>query len=208
MRRLAEASTYQIEQLKGGNIHAFEALYHQYKQTVYALCLRNTHNVADAEDLTQEVFLQVHRRISSLRNHAAFKSWLYRVTMNTILMHFRKSRVLVMSLHYVLDPKTSAVLDIAELVATPGCETIERVALARAIGGLPKCRRAMVVLHDIKGMSHREIAESLGVSLTGAKSNLSRSHRQLRGVLVDHSSVTHTRNSMHQGVYDSHDDFN
>ena len=208
MRRPAEVSTYQIEQLKGGNIHAFEALYRQHKQTVYGLCLRNTHNVADAEDLTQEVFLKVYRRISSLRNHAAFKSWLYRVTMNAILMHFRKSHVLVMSLHYVLDPKTSAVLDIAELVATPGCEPIERVALARAIGGLPKCRRTMVVLHDIKGMSYREIAESLGVSLTTAKSNLSRAHRQLRGVLVDHCSATHTRNSMHQGVYDSHDDFN
>src|SRR3977135_701839 len=207
MRRPAEVSTYQIEQLKRGNIHAFEALYHQYKQTVYALCLRNTHNVADAEDLTQEVFLKVHCRISSLRNHTAFKSWLYRVTMNAILMHFRKSHVLVMSLHYVLDPKTSAVLDIAEMLASPGCEPIERVALARAIGGLPKCRRTMVVLHDIKGMSHREIAESLGVSLTGAKSNLSRAHRQLRGVLVDHSSVTHTTNRMHQGVY-SHDDFN
>ena len=207
MRRPAEVSTCQIEQLKGGNTHAFEALYRQHKQTVYGLCLRNTHNVADAEDLTQEVFLQVHRRISSLRKHAAFKSWLYRVTMNAILMHFRKSHVLVMSLHYVLDPKTSAVLDIAELLATPGCEPIERVALARAIGELPKCRRTMVVLHDIKGMSHREIAESLGVSLTGAKSNLSRAHRQLRGVLVDHSSATHTTNSMHQGIY-SHDDFN
>jgi len=208
MRRPAEVSTWQIEQLKGGNTHAFEALYRQHKQTVYGLCLRNTHNVADAEDLTQEVFLQVHRRISSLRNHAAFKSWLYRVTMNAILMHFRKSHVLVMSLHYVLDPKTSAVLDIAEMLASPGCEPIERVALARAIGDLPKCRRTMVVLHDIKGMSHREIAESLGVSLTGAKSNLSRAHRQLRGVLVDHSFATHTRNSMHQGVYDSHNDFN
>ena len=208
MRRPAEGSTYQIEQLNGGNIHAFEALYHQYKQRVYALCLRNTHNVADAEDLTQEVFLQVHRMISSLRNYAAFKSWLYRMTMNAILMHFRKSHVLVMSLHYVLDPKTSAVLDMAEMLATPGCDPIVQIALARAIGGLPKCRRAMVVLHDIKGMSHREIAESLGVSLTTAKSNLSRARRQLRGVLVDHSSVTHTRNSMHQGAYESHDDFN
>ena len=128
--------------------------------------------------------------------------------MNAILMHFRKGHVLVMSLHYVLDPKTSAVLDMAEMLATPGCEPIERVALARAIGGLPKCRRTMVLLHDIKGMSHREIAESLGVSLTGAKSNLSRAHRQLRGVLVDHSSAAQTTDSMHRGVYDSHDDFN
>jgi RNA polymerase sigma-70 factor, ECF subfamily len=134
MRRPAEVSTYQIEQLKGGNIDEFEALYHQYKQSVYALCLRNTQNAADAEDLTQEVFLQVHRRISTLRNCAAFRSWLYMVTTNEILMHFRKRHVLGISLHYELDPETSAVLDIAEMLVTPGCEPIERVALARAIG--------------------------------------------------------------------------
>jgi RNA polymerase sigma-70 factor, ECF subfamily len=208
MRRPAELSTNQIEQLKGGNMHEFEALYDQYKQTVYALCLRNLHNASDAEDLTQDVFLQVHRRISTLRNYAALKSWLYRVTTNVILMHFRKRDVLAMSLHYVQDPKTLAVLDIAEMLVTPGCEPIERVALARAIGDLPKCRRAVVVLHDIKGMSHREIAEFLGVSLTTAKSNLSRARRQLRGALCDHSSITRTRNSVCLGVYDSHDDFN
>ena len=201
MRRSAGLSIHQIEQVKSGDTHAFEALYHQYNRRVYALCLRNTHNAADAEDLTQEVFLQVHRRISGLRNCAAFKSWLYRVTMNAILMYFRTQHVLVMSLHHVLNPKTSAVLDVAEMLTTPGCEPIERVALARAIGALPKCRRAMVVLHDIKGMSHREIAEHLGVSLTTAKSNLSRARRQLRGILVDHSSLIQTRNSTHRDVY-------
>jgi RNA polymerase sigma factor (sigma-70 family) len=158
--------------------------------------------------LTQEVFLQVHRRISTLRNYAALKSWLYRVTMNAILMHFRKRDLLAMSLHYVQDPKTLAVLDIAETLVTRGCEPIERVALARAIGRLPKCRRVMVLLHDIKGLSHREIAESLGISLTTAKSNLSRARRQLRGALFHHSSVTRTRSSVHPGVYDTHDDFN
>jgi RNA polymerase sigma-70 factor, ECF subfamily len=208
MRHPAGLSTDQLEQLKGGNIHEFEALYHHYKKAVYTLCLRNTHNASDAEDLTQEVFLQVHRRISTLRNYAALKSWLYRVTTNAILMHFRKRRGLVMSLHYVLNPQTSDVLDIAEMLVTPGCEPIERVALARAIGGLPKCRRAMVVLHDIKGMSHREIAESLGVSLTTAKSNLSRAHRQLRGSLFDHSSMTRTRKSVHVGAHNNHDDCN
>ena len=208
MRRPAESSTDQIDQLTGGNLYEFEALYHQYKKTVYALCLRNTHNASDAEDLTQEVFLQVHRKISTVRNYSAFKSWLYRVTTNAILMHFRKRHVLVMSLHCVLDPKTSTVLDIEEMLVTPGWEPIQRVALARAIGGLPKCRRATVVLHDIKGMSHREIAQSLGVSLTTAKSNLSRAHRQLRGALFDHPSVTRNRNSVHLGAYDSKDDFN
>jgi RNA polymerase sigma-70 factor (ECF subfamily) len=208
MRFPAELSTGQIERLKGGNMQEFEVLYHQYKKAVYTLCLRNTHNASDAEDLTQEVFLQVHRKISTLRNYAAFKSWLYRVTTNAILMHFRKRHVSVMSLHCVQDPKTSAVLDIAEMLVTPGCEPIERVALARAIGELPKCRRVMVVLHDIKGMSHGEIAESLGVSLTTAKSNLSRARRQLRGALFDHSSITRSRNSVHATIHDSYKDFN
>jgi RNA polymerase sigma-70 factor, ECF subfamily len=208
MKRPDESSSQQIALVKVGNVHEFEALYHQHQKTVYAQCLRNLHNASDAEDLTQEVFLQVHRRISTLRNYAALKSWLYRVTMNAILMHFRKRDLLAMSLHYVQDPKTSAVLDIAETLVTRGCEPIERVALARAIGRLPKCRRAMVLLHDIKGMSHREIAESLGISLTTAKSNLSRARRQLRGALFHHSSVTRTRSSVHPGVYDTHDDFN
>src|ERR1700748_3405166 len=119
MRPPAELSTRQVEQLKSDNIREFEAIYHQYKQTVYALCLRNTRNTADAEDLTQEVFLQVHRGIKGLRDYEALKSGLYKVTRNAILMHFRKRRVLVMSLHYVLDPKTLAVLDIAEMIVTP-----------------------------------------------------------------------------------------
>ena len=70
------------------------------------------------------------------------------------------------------------------MLASPGFEPIERIALARAIGDLPKCRRTVLVLHDIKGLSHREIAASMGVSLNTTKSNLSRAHHQLRGIFV------------------------
>lgn len=183
-------SAHEIEQVKAGDALAFETLYNRYKQPVYALCLRSTKHVADAEDLTQEVFLQVYRRISSLRNSAAFKSWLFRVATNIILMHARRRRALPTALQYVVDYETSAMVDLVEVLISPGCEPAERIALARAIGDLPKCRRAVLLLHDIQGMSHREIAASLGVSLGTTRSNLFRAHHQLRGVLRYRSLVT------------------
>lgn len=190
MTTIDDSLGYEIAQVKAGNVLAFEALYSKYKRIVYALCLRGTKDAADAEDLTQEVFLQVYRRVSSLRNSAAFKSWLFRVTMNIVLMHTRRRRVFPVSLHYIMDPETSTVFDVVPALISPAREPIERIALARAISDLPKCRRVVLLLHDIKGMSHREIAASLGVSLSTTKSNLSRAHHQLRGMLRRKSSIT------------------
>jgi RNA polymerase sigma-70 factor (ECF subfamily) len=190
MRTTEGLSGYEIEAVKAGNVHAFEVLYNKYKRIVYALCLRGTKDVADAEDLTQEVFLQVHLRVSSLRNGAAFNSWLFRVTTNIILMHSRRRRVFPISLHCILGAETSAGVDVIQALISPLCEPIERLALVRAIGDLPKCRRTVLVLHDIKGMNHREIAASLGVSLNTAKSNLSRAHHQLRKILRRNASAT------------------
>jgi RNA polymerase sigma-70 factor, ECF subfamily len=182
MRAPEALSAHAIKKVRYGDLDGFEAVYREYRHTVYALCLRKTSDVADAEDLTQEVFLQVHRKVNSLRDEAAFKGWLFRVTMNTILMHFRKRRMDALPLHYLADSDTSPILGTLQ-VLTVVCEPTERIALARAIGGLPQCRRAAVVLHDIKGMSHREVALFLGVSLNTAKSNLCRARRQLRGIL-------------------------
>ncbi len=182
-------SAHEIEQLKAGSVLAFEALYNKYKARVYALCLRSLKDAADAEDLTQEVFLQVYRRVCTLRDGTAFKSWLFTVTTNIILMHSRRRRVFPISLHCILEHATSAVDNIVQTLVSPAREPIERIILARAIGGLPKCRRIVLVLHDIKGMSHREIAASLGVSINTTKSNLSRAHHQLRGILRANSSA-------------------
>ena len=176
-------SAHEIEQLKAGNALAFEALYNKYKSTVYGLCLRNVKDSGDAEDLTQEVFLQVYRRVCTLRDGSAFKSWLFKVATNIILMHSRRRRISTISLHYILESATSAVVDIVQTLVSPAFEPIERITLARAIGGLPKCRRTVFVLYDIKGMSHREIAASLGVSINTTKSNLSRARDQLRNIL-------------------------
>jgi RNA polymerase sigma-70 factor (ECF subfamily) len=190
MGTLEGLSAYEIEQVKAGDVLAFEALYSKYRRTVYGLCLRSIKDVGDAEDLTQEVFLQVYRRVCTLRDGAAFKSWLFRVTTNIILMHSRRRRIVPISLQYILECATSAVSDIVQALTSPTREPIERITLVRAIGGLPKCRRTVLVMHDIKGMSHREIAASLGVSINTSKSNLSRAHRQLRGSLRGKSTAT------------------
>ena len=179
--RLSEA----IDQARSGNPAGFEALYHEYKQAVYALCLRKTSDVEDAKDLTQEVFLQVYRKVKTLRNEAAFKSWLFKVTLNTILMYFRKQKMDYIPLDQVTDSETSPFLAVVEALTSVHPEPIMRLALARAIVSLPQRRRAVVMLYDIKGMNYFDIASSLGVSISTAKSNLWRAHRQLRRILPD-----------------------
>jgi RNA polymerase sigma-70 factor (ECF subfamily) len=196
-------SACEIERVKAGDALAFEALYNKYKSTVYSLCLRNVKKTGDAEDLTQEVFLQVYRRVCTLRDGSAFKSWLFKVTTNIILMRSRRRTISTISLHYILESATSAVVDIVQTLVSPALEPIQRITLARAIGDLPKCRRTVLMLYDIKGMSHREIAASLGVSINTTKSNLSRAHSQLRGILRSASTRT-TLPAVCGGVAEEH----
>ena len=112
MRAPQVVTAHLIEEVKKGDPRAFETLYHEYKQIVYGLCLRVTKDAADAEDITQEVFLQVYRTVSGLRNDAAFKSWLYSVTTNLILMHCRRQKMLSVSIHYILDTEKSSLPDV------------------------------------------------------------------------------------------------
>ena len=183
MKAVVQLSSAMIGKAKAGDQGAFEALYHEYKHTVYRLCFRGTKNVADAEDLTQEVFLQVHLKVKDLRGEAAFKSWLYKITLNVTLMHLRKRRTEGIPLQH-FEGETTRIPDALQTHTAPRFGPLVRIALARAISGLPKQRRNVVLLHDIKGMSHREIATSLGVSLNTTKSNLCRAHGQLQRILL------------------------
>ena len=172
-----------IDKIRSGSPAGFEVLYHEYKQAVYGLCLRKTSNVEDAKDLTQEVFLQVYRKVKTLRNERAFRSWLFKVTLNTILMHLRKRKMDYVSLDHPTESETSPFESIVEALTSVRPEPIVRIALARAIGGLSQSRRSAVVLHDIEGMNYFDIASSLGVPVNTAKSDLWRAHRQLRRIL-------------------------
>ncbi len=81
------------QRVAAGDMLAFEEFYERYHRRVYALCLRMTGNTAEAEDLTQEVFIHVYRKIGSFRGDSSLMTWLHRVTVNRTLMHFRKSAV-------------------------------------------------------------------------------------------------------------------
>src|SRR5205823_9096437 len=88
-----------------GDQSAFEALYNMHKRRVYSLCLRMVSNVAEAEDLTQEAFMQLFRKISTFRGESAFSTWLHRLAVNVVLMHLRKKGLPTVSLEEQMEPQ-------------------------------------------------------------------------------------------------------
>jgi RNA polymerase sigma-70 factor (ECF subfamily) len=184
-----------VEEAKNGDRSAFEKLYTLYKTPVYALCLRLTRDVPDAEDLTQEVFMQVYRKVNTFRGEAAFGSWLYRVATNVTMMHLRKRHLHDLPLD-VLEPGRRPLS-----TSPPGsrdfCDPVEHISLLRAVCGLSKSGRTQIVLHDLKGMSHREISERLGLTVNTSKSQLYRAHRELRDILSGSPMRAHRRITHH-----------
>jgi len=163
-----------------GDNEAFERLYRQYYKRVYSLALRMLGNAMQAEDLTQEVFLQVYQKIGSFRGDSAFTTWLHRLTVNQVLMHFRKRGVKL--------ERTAEEGDFNNVVETPLQSTrrisiIDRLALDKAISQLPPGYRSAFVLHDVEGYEHEEIANMLGISVGTSKSQLHKARMRMRDLL-------------------------
>ena len=167
-----------------GDPAAFEALYHLHKRRVYSLCLRMVSNAAAAEDLAQEAFLQLFRKISTFRGESAFSTWLHRLTVNVVLMHLRKKEVEEVSLDQ--DPEEEnpeapkreyGGVDINLLGA------VDRVTLEKSVAELPTGYRTVFVLHDVEGYEHNEIAKLLGCSIGNSKSQLHKARMRLRSIL-------------------------
>jgi RNA polymerase sigma-70 factor (ECF subfamily) len=159
---------------------SFEDLYTKHYRRVYSLCLRMTANVADAEDLAQDVFLQVQRKLASFRGDSAFTTWLHRITVNQVLMHFRKKSV--------RSEMTTDDGEMPELVEpfTSRAQTlpiIDHIALVAAIDKLPVGYRTIFLLHDVEGYEHEEIAKVLGISAGTSKSQLHKARLRLRSIL-------------------------
>lgn len=173
-----------IEKAKAGDAIAFENLYGLHKRRVYSLCLRMTGNTAEAEDLTQEAFLQLYRKIATFRGESAFSTWLHRLSVNVVLMHLRKKGLPEVSLEETLEPQQEdgPKKDIgARDNVLAG--SIDRVNLERAIENLPPGYRIIFVLHDIEGYEHNEIAEMMGCSIGNSKSQLHKARMKLRDLL-------------------------
>ena len=172
-----------IRRAQKGDVEAFGLLFEKHKARVYALCLRMTRNTAEAEDLTQEAFLHVFRKLTAFRADSALSTWLYRVTVNTVLMHFRKKSLCVVPVEKK-DSEGNPVqreFPITDFRLT-GC--VDRMALNRALAELPNGYRRIFLLHEVAGYEHREIAKSLGCSVGNSKSQLHKARQRIREHLV------------------------
>jgi len=172
-----------IERAKLGDATAFQALYDKHKRRVYSLCLRMTANTAEAEDLTQEAFLQLYRKIGTFRGESAFSTWLHRLSVNVVLMQLRKKSLPVVSLEETTQgeddtPKKDFG---AEDLALAG--SIDRLQLQKAVDDLPPGYRTIFVLHDVEGYEHNEIATIVGCSIGNSKSQLHKARMKLRDLL-------------------------
>ncbi len=178
-----QVETRLIAQAKGGDEHAFEALYRAYERRVYLLCVRMTGDSSEAEDLTQETFLQIFRKISTFRNESAFTTWLHRVAVNVVLMHHRRKRLQIVPFeHADVSPEEPPRREYgAEDQTLVGL--IDRILIRRAITQLPEGRRAVLVLHDLEGYRHTEIAKLQDCSIGNSKSQLSRARWNMRALL-------------------------
>jgi RNA polymerase sigma-70 factor (ECF subfamily) len=172
-----------IERAKQGDEAAFELLYNLHKRRVYSLCLRMVSNPAQAEDLAQEAFLQLFRKIGTFRGESAFSTWLHRMTVNVVLMNLRRKGLPLVSLEETLetDEETPRKELGAQDMKLTG--SIDRLQLQRAIEKLPPGYKRVFVLHDVEGFEHNEIAQMVGCSIGNSKSQLHKARLKLRDYL-------------------------
>jgi RNA polymerase sigma-70 factor, ECF subfamily len=140
-----------------------------------------TQNQSEAEDLAQEVFIQLFRKIGSFRGDSAFTTWLHRLTVNQVLMHFRKLKVRdekITEDGEIPEPAVSGTEDPARM------PVLDQIALDKAIAQLPPGYRAVFLLHDVEGYEHGEIARMLGCSVGTSKSQLHKARMKLRRLLM------------------------
>ncbi len=173
-----------VEALKNNNLDAFEELLQRYTEKVYHLAMRISRHDEDAEEILQEVFLNVFDKISEFKGKSAFSSWLYRITVNTAFMKLRKRR-------------KHAAVELDETIAgSQECwvgkrsDTSDtnylsaqhelRSMLEEAIGELPLDYKTIFILRDVDGLSNQQVSEIMQLSVPAIKSRLHRSRLLLR----------------------------
>ena len=181
--KLSEAEA--IQGARDGDGTAFEYLYRLHSRRVYAVCLRMVGDTTEAEDLTQEAFLLLFRKIHTFRGESAFSTWLHRLAVNVVLMSLRKKSLPAVSVELTPGPDDetgSPSIDIgAPDLSLEG--SIDRINLERCLEQLPVGYRTIFVLHDVHGYEHHEIAEILGRSVGDSKSQLHKARTRLRELL-------------------------
>jgi RNA polymerase sigma-70 factor (ECF subfamily) len=168
-----------------GDATAFESIYRLHSGRVHALCLRMLRDPVEAEDLTQEVFMQLFRKIHTFRGESAFSTWLHRLTANLVLMRLRKKKPISTSLDKTIgsdkeDDRPRNDIGGPDLSLTG---LFDRFNLQTAIDQLPMGYKLAFVLHDVYGYEHNEIAEIRECSEGNSKSQLHKARKRLRDLL-------------------------
>jgi RNA polymerase sigma-70 factor, ECF subfamily len=173
-----------IVRAQRGEAEAFESLYNAHKRRIYSLFLQMTRNTADAEDLLQEAFLQVFRKIHTFRGESAFSTWLHRLSVNLVLMRRRKKKVIELLAESSGENEASERPPLefgAPDLVLEGL--VDRMSLKFAIANLPPGYKQAFLLHDVLGCEHNEIAAMLGCSIGNSKSQLHKARLRLRRLL-------------------------
>jgi RNA polymerase sigma-70 factor, ECF subfamily len=182
-----------IASAQAGDETAFATLFEKHKRIVYSISLRILRVPADAEDVTQEVFLLLFRKISMFRGESAFSTWLYRLTTNAALSRLRKRDVTA-----VFDPsegyQTRKGTDSTLGAPDPRLrQCVDRLSLEQAISCLPSFHRSVLALYLVHGYKHREIAKMLNCSVSSSKSQLHKARQKLRAKLRPQPEATAMR---------------
>jgi len=146
----AASDTQLIARAQRGDEAAFAALFEAHKRRVYSLCLRMTGDPAEAEDLSQEAFLQLFRKIGTFRGESAFSTWLHRLVVNVVLMHLRKKGIQQVPLEESDNSQEEPVKREYGDYDKRLLGSVDRISLDRAIAQLPPGYRAVFVLHDVE----------------------------------------------------------
>jgi RNA polymerase sigma-70 factor (ECF subfamily) len=182
----------EIQPLIEDDQQAFDELYQKYHERVYSICFRMTQNAFESEDLTQDVFIRLFQTIGSFRGESAFTTWLYRLTVNLVLMHFRKRK-----------RRVDQINGNGELPAyiVPGSQNpkrmriVDRILLSEVITKLPDGYRQAIILHDVQGLQHKEIAEARGRSVGTSRSQLHRGRAMLRELIAGPSQQVNSQSA-------------
>lgn len=166
-----------IREARNGDVHALESLYRRHVDGVFALCLRMVGEERRAEELTQDVWVRVWERLGSFRFESAFSTWLYRVASNVVLQSERRSRRRERRAGRMLAQTHTRPAGMDERV-------VEQVDLERAIAMLPPRARAVLVLHDLRGHTHAEVAGILDIAEGTSRAHLFAARERLRRALL------------------------
>ncbi len=178
----------------------FTTLYHTYRRRIYAQCLYMLQNHVDAEDVSQEVFLQLLRKAHTFRGESSFSTWLHRLTANCALMELRRKRRRCVEVNVREtangNGENSMGDDPLDSYPAPSASIFEQVTLRTAMSQLPIGYQRIFELHDIEGHTHEEIAALLGIQDGTSKSQLHKARVRMRGLLQDGKAAAreHKRN--------------